>query len=149
MTNEDVDEVIRVLEIGRCSPARHAEAGCATCDAKDRAIATVRALASDRLVLARRAYNYGHVDGSSGYARATDEDLRAMLGSAEHRAVLLSSVEAELVDRTGETDAHIEVTVSDHVGVSAASSKMPPRDARDFAEHLIALARRADEQNTR
>ena len=43
----EVAEVVRVLSIGMCSPARHAEVGCAVCDAKVRAIAAVRAMAAE------------------------------------------------------------------------------------------------------
>lgn len=40
-----VDEICAVLSIGMCSPKRHAEVGCDTCDQKSAAMASVRALA--------------------------------------------------------------------------------------------------------
>lgn len=43
----EVAEVVRVLSFGLCSPARHAEVGCETCDAKNAAIATVRKMAAE------------------------------------------------------------------------------------------------------
>jgi hypothetical protein len=40
-----VDEIVRLLRLGMCSPGRHASEGCSTCDACNAAIETVERLA--------------------------------------------------------------------------------------------------------
>jgi len=48
-------------------------------DAADDLLAALDSLLAERFTLARRAYDYGHTDGSAGYAHATDEELHAWL----------------------------------------------------------------------
>ncbi|HSN25799.1 MAG TPA: hypothetical protein VLT45_05920 [Kofleriaceae bacterium] len=56
-----IDEIERLLRVGMCSPGRHAETGCATCDRCEAAIAEVRLMEARRLELSETIDAYAEL----------------------------------------------------------------------------------------